>query len=170
MLESTTRNNCSYLFGPSLVNPHRILDQENCDRVPLCKVGNKMFYMKEVGTQKDIFLKTLSNHLFNSYDSRYTPTNTLVIDDSPIKHMVNLSKNVLLLPTWSFKGDGVVTDSILMEELLPYLLNLQRSREGLGEYQSSQSLGRTMFYNDWETSRQYSRIVKAIEDWKNSSH
>ena len=66
MLESTTRDICSYLFGPSLVNPHRILGQEDCDRVRLHKLGNRMFYMKEVGTQKDIFLKTLLNHLLNS--------------------------------------------------------------------------------------------------------
>ena len=58
MLKSTTRDICSYLFGPSLVNPLRILGQEDCDRVPVRKVGNRMFYMKEVGTQKDIFLKT----------------------------------------------------------------------------------------------------------------
>ena len=90
--------------------------------------------MKEVGIQKDIFLKTLSNHLFNSYDGHYAPTNILVIDDSPIKHMLNLSENVLLLPTWSYKGDGVGKDSVLMEELLPYLLNLHWFREGLAEY------------------------------------
>ena len=58
-----------------------------------------MFYMKEVDTQKDIFLKTLSNHLFSSSDGHYTSANTLVIDDSPIKHMLNLSENILLLPT-----------------------------------------------------------------------
>ena len=55
--------------------------------------------MKEVGTQKDIFLKTLSNHLFNSFDGCYILNNTLVIDNSPIKHMLNLSENVLLRPT-----------------------------------------------------------------------
>ena len=124
MLESTTRDICSYLFGPFLVNPHRILGHKDCDRVSLRKDGNKMFYMKEVGTQKDIFLKTSSNNLFNSYDGHYTPANTLVIDDSPIKHMLNLSKNVLLLLTWSYKGDGASRDSVLMEELLPYFLNL----------------------------------------------
>ena len=170
MLKSTTRDICSYLFGQSLVNPLRILGQEDCDRVPLRKVGNRMFYMKEVGTQKDIFLKTLSNHLFNSFDGRYTPANTLVIDDSPIKHMLNLSENVILLPTWSYGGDGVVTDSVLMEELLPYLLNLHRSQEGLAEFRSSHPLGRTMFYNDHQTCNQYSRIMKAIEDWESSSH
>ena len=170
MLESTTRDICSYLFGPSLVNPRRILGQEDCDRVLLRKVRNRMFYMKEVGTQKDIFLKTLSNHLFHSSDGRYTLANTLVIDDSPIEHMLNLSENVLLLPTWSYGGDGAVTDLVLMEELLPYLLNLHRSREGLAEYRSSHPLIWTMFYNDQETCNQYSRIVKAIEDWESSSH
>ena len=137
MLESTTRDICSYLFGPSLVNPRRILGQEDCHRVSVREVRNRMFYMKEVGTQKDIFLKTLSNHLFNNSNGRYTLANTLVIDDSPIKHMLNLLENVLLLPTWSYGGNGAVTDSVLMEELLPYLLNLHRSQEGLAEYRSS---------------------------------
>ena len=151
MLKSTTRDICSYRFGLSLINLRRILGQEDCDRVLVRKVGNRMFYMKEVGNQKDIFLKTLSNHLFNSFDSRYTPTNTLVIDDSPIKHMLNLSENVLLFPTWSYRGDGAVTDSVLMEELLLYLLNFHRSQEGFAKFQSSHPLGQTMFYNDRQT-------------------
>ena len=109
--------------------------------------------MKEVDTQKDIFLKTLSNHFFNSYDGHYTPANTLVIDDSPIKHMLNLSENIFFLFTWSYKGDGASRDSVLMEELLLYLLNLHQSQEGLPKYRSSHSLGWTMFYNDRETSR-----------------
>ena len=170
LLKSTTRDICNYLFGPSLVNPLRILGQEDCDRVSVRKVGNRMFYMKEVGTQKDIFLKSLSNHLFNSFDSCYTLANTLVIDDSPIKHMLNLSENVILLPTWSYGGDGAITDSILMEELLPYLLNLHWSQEGVAEFRSSHPLGRMMFYNNQKTCSQYSRIMKAIEDWESSSH
>ena len=170
MLELTTRYICSYLFRPSLVNPCRILGQEDCDRVLLCKDGNRMFYMKEVGTQKDIFPKTLSNHLFNGYDGCYTLANTLVIDDSPIKHILNVSEKSLLLCTWSYKGDGAGRNSVLMEELLPYLLNLHRFEEGLAEYWSSHPIGWTMFYNDRKTSRQYSRIIKAIEDWENSSY
>ena len=170
MLKLTTRDICNYLFGPSLINPLRILGLEDCDRVSLHKVRNRMFYMKEVGTQKDIFLKTLSNHLFNSFDGRYTSANTLVIDDSPIKHMLNLSENVLLLPTWSYGGDGVATDLVLMEELLPYLLDLHWSQEGLAEFRSAHPLGRTMFYNDRQTCNQYSRIMKAIGDWESSSH
>ena len=148
MSESTTRDICTYHFGPFLVNPSRILDQEDYDRIRLHKDGNTMFYMKEVSTQKDIFLKTLSNHLFNSYDGRYTPANTLVIDYSLVKHMLNLSENILFLSISSYEGDGASRDSILMEELLLYLLNLHLSRKGLAEYRSSHPIGRTMFYND----------------------
>ena len=50
MLELTTRDIFSYLFGPSFVNPHSILGQDDCNRVLLRKDGNRMFYMKEVGT------------------------------------------------------------------------------------------------------------------------
>ena len=63
--------------------------------------------MKEEGTQKDIFLKTLTTHLFDKYDGQYTRENTLIIDDSPIKHMLNLKENVLLLPSWSHSDDHV---------------------------------------------------------------
>ena len=87
-----------------------------------------------------------------------------------MKHMFNLSENVLLLPTWSYGGDGAAMDSVLMEELLPYLLNLHRSQEGLVGNRSSHPLGRTMFYNDRQTCNQYSRIMKVIEDWESSSH
>ena len=126
--------------------------------------------MKEVGIKKDIFLKTLSNHLFNSYDGLHTSANTLVIDNSPIKHMLNLLENVLLFPSWSYKDNGTDRDSDLMEELLPYLLNLLQSQEDLAEYRSSHSIGRIMFYNGWETSKHCLRIIKAIEDWEKSSH
>ena len=50
MLELTTKDICSYLFGLSLINPSSILGQEDCDRILLRKDGNRMFYMKEVNT------------------------------------------------------------------------------------------------------------------------
>ena len=170
MVASTTSDICEYLFGPiKPVKPLRILGQEDCDKVPLRKDGIRTLYMKEFGTQKDIFLKTLSNHLFNSYDKLYTPANTLVIDDSPIKHMLNLLENVLLLPSWSFEDTGAEADSTLIGQLLPYLLNLQQFLGGLAEYRSSHLLGRAMFYNDPQTSVQYVEILKAITDWESRS-
>ena len=56
-----------------------------------------------------------------------------------------------------------------MEELLPYLLNLHQSQEGLAEYRSlihlvgrcSITIGKRVIII---------RIMKAIEDWESSSH
>ena len=170
MMTSTTKDICDYLFGPiNPIKPLRVLGQEDCDRVPLRKSGGRTFYMKEHGTQKDIFLKTLSDHLFNSYDGLYTEANTLVIDDSPIKHMLNLPANVLLLSSWSHTVDGAAKDSVLLNVLLPYLLGLHEFRGSLKKYRSAHLLGRPMFYDDLATCRQYVNIRDALSDWKNLS-
>ncbi|KAG0556428.1 hypothetical protein KC19_11G053000, partial [Ceratodon purpureus] len=77
MKTSTTKMICDYLFGPIRpVYPLRILGQEDCQRVP----------MGEPGTQKDIFLKPMSNGLFRKFGGIYSEANTIFIDDSPIKH------------------------------------------------------------------------------------
>ena len=170
MMTSTTKDICDYLFSPiNPIKPLRVLGQEDCDRVPLRKSGGRTFYMKEHGTQKDIFLKTLSDHLFNSYDGLYTEANTLVIDDSPIKHMLNLPANVLLLSSWSHTVDGAAEDSVLLNVLLPYLLGLHEFRGSLKKYRSAHLLGRPMFYDNLATCRQYVNIRDALSDWKNLS-
>ena len=168
MMEGTTRSICDYLFGPiEPIKPIRILGQEDCDRVPIRKEGRRIFYMKEVGTQKDVFLKTLSNQLFDRYDGFYTPENTIIIDDSPIKHLLNLKENVLLLPSWSPKHGAAGDDVLLKERLLPYLLGLHRYPEGLAEYRSCHlDLGRPMFYDDRATWSQYVEIKEKISNWE----
>ena len=123
--------------------------------------------MKEEGTQKDIFLITLSTHLFDKYDDQYTRENTLIIDDSPIKHMLNPKENVLLLPSWSHSDDHAARDRVLLEKVLPYLSNLHRSSGGLAEYRfCNPELGRPMFYDDRETSSKYVVILKTLTDWE----
>lgn len=165
MMTSSTTAICDYLFGPiKPIKPLLILGQEDCDRVPVRKVGSRTFFMKEPGTQKDIFLKTLSNHLFNGYDGRYTEANTLFLDDSPIKHMLNLPENVLLLPSWSYLSRGAEEDSALLGEILPYLLELQKYHGSLKKYRSSHLFGRPMFYDDSETCTIYNEIRKAMSD------
>ena len=83
--------------------------------------------MKEEGIQKDIFLKTLSTHLFDKYDGQYTRENTPIIDDSPIKHMINLIGIVLLLPSWTYSDDHAARGRVFLEKVLPYLSSLHRS-------------------------------------------
>ena len=165
MMATTTKEICGFFFGSiKPIKPFQILGQEDCDRVPLRNVGDRTFFMKEPGTQKDIFLKTLSAHLFSNYDGIYTEANTLVINNSPIKHMLNLPDNVLLLPSWSHKVNGAVEDSGLLGEILPYLLGLHKFRGSLKKYRSSHLFGRPMFYDDQATCAIYSEIRKAIPD------
>ena len=168
MLKDTAQKICDYLFGPlHLSTPIRVLGQGDCDRVPVRRDGPRTVYMKEEGSQKDIFLKTLSTHLFDKYDGQYTRENTLIIDDSPIKHMLNLKENVLLLPSWSHTDENSARDRILLEKVLPYLSGLHRSSGRLAEYRScNPELGRPMFYDDRETSSKYVAILKAITDWE----
>lgn len=171
MMKDTTQLICDYLFGPiHPVRPIRILGQEDCDRVPLREEGTRVIYMKEVGTQKDIFLKTLSSHLFDRYDGMYTRENTLIIDDSPIKHMLNLKENVLLLPSWSLERATTEGDLFLKETLFSYLLGLHRYSEGLADYRSCHlELGQPMYYDDRDTCPLYVKIMKAISDWGSRS-
>lgn len=171
MMTSTTREICDYLFGPiKPIAPLRILGQEDCDRVPVRKGGGRTFFMKEPGTQKDIFLKTLTDHLFNRYNGQYTEANTLFIDDSPIKHMFNLPHNVLLLPSWSHEQDGAERDSGLLDEILPFLLGLHEFRGSLKKYRASHLLGRPMFYDDRATCSDFVTIQNAVLEWNSVSH
>ena len=84
--------------------------------------------MKVKGTHKDIFLKTLSKHLFGRFSGKFTKENTLVIDDSPVKHILNNSENVLLPVSWLHNGAGQL-DTFLIDTLLPCLQELHRSHD-----------------------------------------
>ncbi|KAG0562160.1 hypothetical protein KC19_9G122500, partial [Ceratodon purpureus] len=95
MKTSTTKMICDYLFGPIRpIYPLRILGQEDCQRVPMgVDFRGRPVYMKEPGTQKDIFLKPMSDGLFRKFGGLYSEANTIFIDDSPIKHYQNNSYN-----------------------------------------------------------------------------
>ena len=79
--------------------------------------------MKVKGTKKDLFLKTLQDHLFSTFEGRYTMDNTIVVDDSPVKHVLNPSENIILPETWAYAGIGQAY-TYLMDMLLPWILQL----------------------------------------------
>ena len=95
MRKPTTRKICEYLFK-GLAMPLLILGQDSCDRINIMERNNRVTTMKVKGTHKDIFLKTLSKGLFGRFNGKFTKENTLVIDDSTVKHILNNSENVLL--------------------------------------------------------------------------
>ena len=97
--------------------------------------------MKEPGTQKDIFLKPMCDRLFRNFDGLYSDANTILIEDSPIKHCQNDSQNVLLLSTWNYQDANAADDRTLLSGLLPYLLDLHNFVGTLTTYRAERPIG-----------------------------
>ncbi|KAG0504380.1 hypothetical protein KC19_N037900 [Ceratodon purpureus] len=164
MKTSTTKMICDYLFGPIRpVYPLRILDQEDCQRVPMgVDFRGRPVYMKEPGTQKDIFLKPMSDGLFRKFGGIYSEANTIFIDDSPIKHCQNNSYNVLLLSTWNNQNPDAADDRFLLSKLLPYLVDLHHFVGTIARFRAERPIGKKMYYDDRSTCEHYAKINEAI--------
>jgi hypothetical protein len=62
-----------------------ISGQNSCETIQVSE-GVELKYPK---SEKNIFMKTLNNRLCSSYGCRYTKSNTLLVDDSPEKSILN---------------------------------------------------------------------------------
>lgn len=118
MLEGTGRLVCEWLFY-GIKPPVCILGQKACGKIP---IADKTFLKyPDNNTGKIIFLKTLKTALFENYDGRFTVENTLLVDDSPEKSVLNVSGNALFLPAWD---KDQMEDSFLLAILEPWLKNV----------------------------------------------
>lgn len=122
MRHSTTKSVVQYLFR-SVPAPKITYGQEQCRRVPLSVSDGVTQYLKVKGTDKDVFLKILSSGLFTKPSTVFTKDNTIVVDDSPYKHVLNSPENLVLADTWTYEGDGA-SDTFLLNVLLPWLQRL----------------------------------------------
>ena len=102
MRVSTIKSVCDLLFKGLAVKPINILGQESCDQIRVQDDRGKVSCMKVKETKKDLFLKTLQKHLFSTFKGRYTADNTIVVDDSLVKHVLNPLENIILLETWAY--------------------------------------------------------------------
>jgi len=94
-----------------------VLGQESCTKLKCRDGSGKITTFKEPGTSKELFLKNLST-LFKGSRGNFTPENTIVVDNSPSKHIMNKSENVILPDTWSNRGNGL-KDTFLLNTLHP---------------------------------------------------
>jgi len=94
-----------------------ILSQESCTKLKCRDGSGKITTFKEPSASKELFLKNLST-LFKGSQENFTPENTIVVDDSPNKHIMNNSENVIFPDTWSNRGNGP-KDTFLLDTLLP---------------------------------------------------
>ena len=160
MRKRTVEELCTYLFS-NVRPPVNILGQESCDRILLCDDTGCIRAKKLPGTSKDIFLKPLSKRLFAHFSGRYRSENTIIIDDSPVKHVVNSKANVVIPQPWTHSRGGH-EDSYLSCELLPWLQNLHRSQElGIEMFRSRSDHGRPMLCEDPADST-FQDLVRAV--------
>ena len=162
MCEPTTRQICEYLFK-GLAMPLHILGQDSCDRINVMGRNNRVTTMKVKGAHKDIFLKALSKRLFGRFGGKFTKKNTLVINDSPVKHILNDSENVLLPVSWLHDGAGQ-SDTFLIDTLLSYLQELHRSHDIRLGARVRQGISRPMLSEDPSRREEYVEIKAAIEN------
>jgi hypothetical protein len=124
-MQSTASQVVDYLFHRN-VKPVAVYGQESCDTIQVNN-GEELKYPK---SDKSIFLKTMSSHLFLGDASRYKENNTILIDDSPEKSILNNRGNVVFLKSWKHTVKNCSSDNYLCTELAPWLERLHRERQG----------------------------------------
>ncbi|CAA9589412.1 hypothetical protein AVDCRST_MAG81-4655 [uncultured Synechococcales cyanobacterium] len=158
---STTCTITQYLFKKAIL-PKVIHGQEHCKRIATSVTNGVPKFLKVKGTEKDVFLKTLSTGLFSQYRGSFTMENTIIVDDSAYKHVLNNPENVLLADSWSPNGDSA-NDTFLLGVLLPWLQRLHTSADlGLRSFRLQNPLGRPSLCQDPHCG-EYLELTHAIE-------
>ena len=119
--------------------------------------------MKVKGTHKDIFLKTLSKGLFTKFNGKFRKNNTIIIDDSLVKHILNDLENVLFPVSWSHDGVGQ-NDMFLIDTLLPWLQQLHRTEDVRVAARVLERIGQPVLFDDPSSKEYYVEIQEAVEN------
>ena len=104
-----------------------IYGQESYDTIQVNN-GEELKYPK---FDKNIFLKTMNSHLFLEEASRYKENNSVLIDDSPEKSILNNTGNVVFLKSWKHTIKNCSSNNYLCTELALLLERLYK--EGWGD-------------------------------------
>ena len=142
MVMENTESIVHFLFH-DLPSPCLVLGQEACDELfdekgrPVPKFGD------QGGGQQ--FLKVLGSRLWRGVPllegvpHGHWPTleNTLLIDDSPIKSILNPQGNVIFLDTWTSDRK----DTFLVDSLAPYLRRLELHPGSIPDFVRSNPIG-----------------------------
>ena len=98
------------------------------------------------------------------FNGKSTKENTLVINNSPVKHILNDSVDVLLNPvSWSHDGAGQ-SDTFLIDTLLPCLQELHKSHDIRLGARVHQGISRPILSEDPSRREEYVEIKAAIEN------
>ena len=159
MKKSTTDSVVQYLFR-GIQLPSLVLGQVSCETLKCRDRHGRVSTFKVPGTDKDLFLKNLDK-LFTGHGGRFTSANTIVVDDSPNKHILNEPQNVVLPDSWSYVGAGA-RDHFLIDVLLPWFQRLHRSPgPGLLSFRRNDNIGRRMLCDEPDP-RLYNLLMEAV--------
>jgi hypothetical protein len=138
MMQSTTKQVVvDYLFHGN-VYPVVVYGQESCESIQV----KKRVDLKYPKSKKSIFLKTLNTRFFLDNGCRYTNDNTILIDDSPEKSILNDIGNAIFLKSWTHILRNALVDEYLTWELGPWLEKLHREGNGkIPKYVNGNRLG-----------------------------
>ena len=113
-------------------------------------------------TQKELFLKNLDT-LFCGYRGIFNSGNTIIVDDSPLKHIMNRPENVLLPNPWPNLGNGD-RDTFLLRTLLPWFQRLHLTRnEGLKSFREHgpNRIGQKMLCDE-RNRTEYNKVMEVV--------
>ena len=126
MKKTTVEEIYKYLFRRGQM-PICVLEQDSCKTVKCRDTSGRLLSFKEPRTNKELFLKNLES-FFSSSRRNFSCSNTVIVDDSPRKHIMNKPENVVLPDAWSNRGNGD-KDTFLLNVLLPYFRRLHANRD-----------------------------------------
>ena len=150
-----------YLF-PKGKLPCLVLAQDLCTTLKCRDSPGRLTTFMVPGTQKELFLKNL-DILFCGYRGIFNSGNTIIVDDSPLKHIMNRPENVLLLNPWSNRGNGD-RDTFLLRTLLPWFQRLHLARnEGLKSFREHgpNKIGQKMLCNE-RNRTEYNKVMEVV--------
>ena len=106
---------------------------------------------------------------FNEYD--VNSGNTVIVDDTPLKHIMNKFENVLLPNPWSHCG-GDDRDTFLLHTLLPWIQRLHLAREdALKSFREfgPNRIGQRMLCDE-QNRTEYNKVMELIRRSSSSLH
>ena len=157
----------NYLF-PKGKLPCLVLAQDSCTTIRCWDSSRRLTTFMVPGTQKELFLKNLDT-LFCGYRGIFNSGNTIIVDDSPLKHIMNRPENVLLPNPWSNRGNGD-RDTFLLRTWLPWFQRLHLARnEGLKSFREHGPIriGQKMLCDE-QNCTEYNKVMEVV--WGLSSN
>lgn len=161
MKKTTVEDIANYLFRDAH-KPFLVLGQESCKTLKCKDRSGRQTTYKEPGTNKDLFLKNL-DVLFGHARGGFSCENTVIVDDSPRKHIMNKPENVILPESWSNRGNGD-KDNFLMTILLPWFQKLHVHLDvGLKSFRDNKTgrIGRRMLCEE-RNRQEYNKLMEVV--------